>query len=70
MWVVRVGGDAGELRPWHFIYVYSIDSRLIIRVRSHALMQNINVENEFVWARLGIKLTKHGFTTHLKPHKL
>ena len=21
-WVVRVGGDDGELRPWHCIYVY------------------------------------------------
>ena len=33
MWVVRVGGDDGELRPWHYIYVYSIESRLIVRVR-------------------------------------
>ena len=32
-WVVRVGGDDGELRPWHYIYVYSIESRLIMRVR-------------------------------------
>ena len=23
MWVVRVGGDDRELRPWHYIYVYS-----------------------------------------------
>ena len=21
---MRVGGDDGELRPWHYIYVYSI----------------------------------------------
>jgi len=27
---VRVGGDDGELRPWHYIYVYSIESRLIM----------------------------------------
>jgi hypothetical protein len=27
LWVVRVGGDDGELRPWHYIYVYSIESR-------------------------------------------
>jgi hypothetical protein len=27
---VRVGGDDGELRPWNYIYVYSIESRLII----------------------------------------
>ena len=32
-WVVRVGGDDGELRLWHYIYVYSIESRLIMRVR-------------------------------------
>ena len=32
-WVVRVGGDDWELRPWHYIYVYSIESRLITRVR-------------------------------------
>ena len=30
---MRVGGDDGELRPWHHIYVYSIESRLIMRVR-------------------------------------
>ena len=30
---MRVGGDDGELRPWHYIYVYSIESRLILRVR-------------------------------------
>ena len=39
VWVVRVGGDDGELRPWHYTCVYSIESRLIIRVRydSHIL---------------------------------
>ena len=25
---MRVGGDDGELRPLHYIYLYSIDSRL------------------------------------------
>ena len=30
--VVRVGGDDGELRTWHHIHVYSIESRLIRRV--------------------------------------
>jgi len=30
---VRVGWDDGELRPCHYIYVYSIESRLIRRVR-------------------------------------
>jgi hypothetical protein len=25
---VRVRGDDRELRPWHYIYVYSIESRL------------------------------------------
>jgi len=29
---MRVGGDDGELRPWYYIYVYSIESRLIRRV--------------------------------------
>jgi len=33
MWVARIGGDNGELRPWHYIQVYSIKSRLIIRVQ-------------------------------------
>ena len=26
LWVVRVRGDEGELRPWHYIYVYSIET--------------------------------------------
>jgi len=26
---MRVGRDDGELRPWHYIYVYSIESRLV-----------------------------------------
>ena len=29
LWVVRVGGDDEELPPWHYIYVFSIESRLI-----------------------------------------
>ena len=29
MRVVRVAGDDGELRPWHYVDVYSIESRLI-----------------------------------------
>jgi hypothetical protein len=33
MCVVRAGEDDGELRPWHYIYVYSIESRLIMRVK-------------------------------------
>ena len=33
VWVVRVGGDDGQLPPWHHIYVYSIESRLTIRAR-------------------------------------
>ena len=31
--VVRVGGDDGDLRPLHYIYLHSIESRLIMRVR-------------------------------------
>ena len=34
LWVVRAGGDDGELRPWHYKYVYSIESRLIMTVRN------------------------------------
>ena len=30
---MRVAGDDGELRPRHYIYVYSIESRLIMKVR-------------------------------------
>jgi len=30
---MRVAGHDGELRPWHYIYVCSIESRLITRVR-------------------------------------
>ena len=33
VWVGRVGGGDGELRPWHYIYAYTIESRLIMRVR-------------------------------------
>ena len=29
---MRVRGDNGEHRPWHYMYVYSIKSRLIMRV--------------------------------------
>ena len=32
IWDGRVGGDSGGFRPWHCIYVYSIESRLILRV--------------------------------------
>ena len=41
MWVVRVRGDDGELRSWHYMYVYSIESGLIMRVRydSHIRIQ-------------------------------
>ena len=37
LWAVIVGEDDGEGRPWHYIYVYSIESRLIVRVRSSTL---------------------------------
>ena len=33
VWVVRVGGGDGELRQWQYIYVYSIESRLMMGVR-------------------------------------
>ena len=25
MWVVRIREDDGKLRPWHYVYVYSIE---------------------------------------------
>jgi len=34
VWVVRVGGGDGGHRPWHYIYVYSIEIRLIMRVEA------------------------------------
>ena len=36
-WVVRVEGDDGELRPGHYIYVHSIESRLMMRFMARAL---------------------------------
>jgi hypothetical protein len=27
-----LGEDDGELRPWYYIYVHSIESRLMVRV--------------------------------------
>jgi len=35
---VKVGGVDGELRPWHYIYVYNIESRLIKRESDTAVM--------------------------------
>ena len=32
VWIVRTGGDDGELRLWHYIYVCRIESRLMMRV--------------------------------------
>ena len=28
---MRVGGTDGELRPWHYVYVDGIESRLMVR---------------------------------------
>jgi len=38
---MMVRGNDGQLRPWHYIYVYSIEHRLIMRVRydSHIRIQ-------------------------------
>ena len=38
---MRLGGDAGELRPWHYIYEYSIGSRLIRRVKQVGGRQDV-----------------------------
>jgi len=45
MWVVRVGWDDGELRLWHYIYVYSIASRLIMTqaVHEHARHRKVRL---------------------------
>ena len=32
---MRGGGDDVEFQPWHYMYVYSIEMRLIMRVRYH-----------------------------------
>ena len=32
-WAVRVGRDTGDLRPWHFIHVYSIERGPTMRFR-------------------------------------
>ena len=31
---MRVGWDDGDLRPWHYVYLYSIESRLIIEIQA------------------------------------
>jgi len=33
VWAVRIEGDDGELRPWPYIHVYSIESRLIMETQ-------------------------------------
>ena len=44
VWVVRVGGDDGELRPWHYIYVFSVESRLLmIRLEKSPVLISHNV---------------------------
>ena len=32
LWAVRIKADDGELRPWHYIHVYSIESRFIMKL--------------------------------------
>jgi len=46
MWVARVGGDDVELRPWHYIYVYSIENRLMMGVRYDTLDPKLYTLNE------------------------
>ena len=33
VWIVKVGGDDGKIQPWHHMYVYIIESRLIMKAR-------------------------------------
>ena len=58
MWVVKVGGDDGELRPWHYIYVYSIESRLTM----HHVVKNTPDGTKGVvtgsWSGLAARMTK------------
>ena len=36
---MKVGGDDWELRPWHYIHVYSIERSLIFRTQVGAAVQ-------------------------------
>ena len=38
------GGDDRELRPWHYIYVNSIESRLIRRVMYESNLEQVGQE--------------------------
>ena len=44
MWVVRVGGDDGELRPWQYVYVHSIESKETQNRRTLAEFDEVNGE--------------------------
>ena len=37
MWVGRVRGGSGELRPWHYMNVHGIERRMILRVMSRSV---------------------------------
>ena len=43
LWVVRVGGYDGELRPYHYIYVYSIKSLTHTKAVPHAALSQVAV---------------------------
>jgi hypothetical protein len=47
LWVVRVREDDEQLRPWHYMYVYSIESSLIMRIRydSHTRIRLLRPES-------------------------
>jgi len=42
LWVVRVGGDNGELRPWHYIHVLSIERSLMMGVKYNSYVHSYN----------------------------
>ena len=57
MWVVRVGEDDGGLRPWHYICVYSIESRLIMKV-TEVYAYSIEIYVYSIESRLIMRVTE------------
>ena len=66
---MRVGGDDGGLRPWHYIYVYSIESRLMMRVtpryhgRNSVVAAMLEVPQQAYAPTVGLCLGSYGGST-------
>jgi len=60
LWVVRVGGDDGELRPCHYIYVYSIESNNLFFI---ALDSNRNLIAGSIHNEYDFGVSKDGYKT-------